>query len=171
MLLLFLFHSSRDFSGNANYQKVSPHPPIQKTALHCKSGTMISVPKTTEISHQPLPSVLSYLCSQTEDLVPSSLWYLEQEVTVWINHWTQMKTEHEKMNYVLILFKAMNEEPRLFMTACRVTPPRGLAGWQRAYCEQALDAWPSYLEGVSNWEDNFRAFISVSFPLEFSSTN
>lgn len=43
----------------------------------------------------------------------------------------------------------MNEEPRLFMAACRVTTPWGLAGWRRAYWgEQAIDAWASYLEGA-----------------------
>ena len=58
-------------------------------------------------------------------------------------------------------FQAVNEEPRRF-TAARVSTAWGT--WSVDGGVQALDMWLSY-------RDDFTPFISVSFPLEFSSTN
>lgn len=170
LLLLFLLHE-RYTKGNANHQKVSSHPLVQNTTLHLKSGAMISVfvPKTTRLSHQPLSSMVIFtpgyrtslpnvnnpffsIASGTRGhcLLATELKWKSRRLTPYINNFLSSecgtKTLHGSM-----------------LGDSTTSGGRRRVYWQNMLWTHGHLIWK---KSMSNREDNLRAFVSFSFPLE-----
>lgn len=141
----------------------------KEKVLHFKTEAKISV------HHEPPEQVISPCTSRwalDSDMRPHSLMclsllpHLEWQVTVWVSHW-EMNSEHERSNSVHWLFQQWTRYQDLSRKDLVWTRHSGRGRWTG----ESMRGHLTQKDSLSDWEDNFRRFLSVSFSLEFSSTN